>query len=106
MFSEAFALGVIDERNQPKDHSHQEWLDSPAGTLMPMGDVAMSFYETPKLLDIATGKVLQHWPELSSGRQNSSIIWHVGRIPPIALDPLKRRFAVADLDNITVVQLG
>jgi len=81
-------------------------LDSPAGTLMPLGDVAVSFYEHPKLLDLASGQVLLTWPELPTGRQNSSIIWHTDRLPPIALDPLKRRFAVADSGNITVVQLG
>lgn len=81
-------------------------LDSPAGTLMPVGDVAVSFYESPKLLDLATGKVLYRWPELSTGLQNSSIIGHLDRIPPIALDPVNRRFAVADSENITVVQLG
>ena len=81
-------------------------LDSPAGTLMPLGDVAVSFYESPKLLEVATGKVLHRWPDLLSGRQNSSIIRDTDRIPPIALDPLKRRFAVADSENITVIQLG
>jgi hypothetical protein len=81
-------------------------LDSPAGTLMPLGDVVVSFYESPKLLDLATGDVLHRWPELSTGRQNSSIIYHDDRIPAIALDPVNRRFAVADSENITVVQLG
>ena len=81
-------------------------LDSPAGTLMPLGDMAVSFYETPKLLDLITGKVVHRWPELSSGRQNSSIIGRTGRVPTIALDPLKLRFAVVDSENITVVQLG
>jgi hypothetical protein len=81
-------------------------LNSPAGTLMPLGDVAVSFYETPKLLDVATGNVMHRWPELSTGRQNSSIIYHLDRVHPIALDPLNRRFAVADSEKITVVQLG
>jgi hypothetical protein len=81
-------------------------LDSPAGTLMPLGDVAVSFYESPKLLDLATGEILHRWPELSTGRQNSSIIHHLDRGPSLALDPLNRRFAVADSENITVVQLG
>ena len=81
-------------------------LDSPAGTLMPLGDVAVSFYESPKLLDLPTGKVLIRWPELSTGQQNSSIVHHIDRVPPIALDRLNRRFAVADSEAITVVQLG
>jgi hypothetical protein len=73
---------------------------------MPLGDVAVSFYETAKLLDVATGNVMHRWPELSTGRQNSSIIYHLDRVHPIALDPLNRRFAVADSEKITVVQLG
>jgi hypothetical protein len=81
-------------------------LDSPAGTLMPLGDVAVSFYESPKLLDLSTGEILHRWSEISTGRQNSSIIYHIDRVPPIALDPLNRRFAVADSENITVVQLS
>ena len=47
------------------------------------------------------------WPELSSGQQNSSIIYHLeGVVPPIALNQLNQRFAVADSEVITVVQLG
>ncbi len=81
-------------------------LDSPAGTLMPLGDVAVSFYKNPKLLDLATGKVLIRWPELSTGQQNSSIVHHIDPVPPIALDPLNQRFAVAESEAITVVELG
>jgi hypothetical protein len=81
-------------------------LDAPAGTLMPLGDVVVSFFESPKLLDLATGQVLCRWPELSTGKQNSSIIYRIDPVPPIALDPANRRFAVAGSDTITVIQLG
>jgi len=81
-------------------------LESPAGTLMALGDLAISFYEHPKLLDLVTGKVLRRWPELQSGLQNSSIIHHHDPPPPIALDPLNRRFAIANSEAITVIQLG
>ena len=73
---------------------------------MALGDLAISFYEHPKLLDLATGKVLRRWPELQSGLQNSSIIHHHDPPPPIALDPLNRRFAIANSEAITVIQLG
>jgi hypothetical protein len=77
------------------------------GTLMPLGDHAVGFYDHPKLIDLSTGAVVRSWPELSSGRQTSSIIWGLkeGR-PPLALDPAHARFAVADGEGITVVQLG
>jgi len=79
-------------------------VDAPVGTLMPLGNVVVSFFESPKLLDLATGEVLCRWPELSTGKQNSSIIMEP--VPPIALDPANQRFAVAGLETITVVQLG
>jgi len=97
-------LGVFSIRERKTVTSSP--LESPAGTLMALGDVAISFYEHPKLLDLATGKVLRRWPELQSGRQNSSIIHHHDPPPPIALDPLNRRFAIANSEAITVIQLG
>ena len=81
-------------------------LDFPLGTLMPLGDEAVSFYESPKLLDLTTGQVLHRWSEISTGRQNSSIVWHIDHVPPIALDLLNLRFAVAGSEAITVVQLA
>jgi hypothetical protein len=81
-------------------------LDSPAGTLMALGDIAVSFYEHPKILDVATGTVLHRWSDLRSGVQNSSIIHHLDKVPHLALDPLNRRFAVANSESITVIQIG
>src|SRR6266702_1999029 len=52
-------------------------LESVPGTIMAVGrDHFVGFYEHPKLFEISTGKVVRSWPELSSGKQNSSIIWH------------------------------
>ena len=82
-------------------------LESVPGTIMPVGqDHFVGFYEHPKLFEISSGKVIQSWPELNSGKQNSSIIWHHGQPPPLALDPAGKRFAVAGTDTITVIQLG
>ena len=77
------------------------------GTLMPLGDYAVGFYDHPKLIDLSTGAVVQSWPDLFSGRQTSGIIWGLkeGR-PRLALDARNARFAVADAEGVTFVQLG
>jgi hypothetical protein len=81
-------------------------LHEPAGTLMPAGpDHAVSFFNHPKLLHVPTGQIALRWPDLQTGQQTSSIIHHISPIPPLALDPQNRRFAVAIQDRITIVQL-
>jgi hypothetical protein len=63
-------------------------LEDNAGTLMPVGNkYVVGFFEHPKLIDVATGRVLCRWPDLKTGQQASSIIWHKALPPPLALDP-------------------
>lgn len=82
-------------------------LEEVAGTIMPLNDdFLIGFHEHPKLIQISTGKVVHRWPELNTGKQNSCIIRHLDKIPPLALDPERMRFAVADQEGITVIQLG
>jgi hypothetical protein len=78
------------------------------GTMMPVGrDYVVSFYEHPKLIETHTGRVAVDWPDVCSGKQNSSIIWHQDPPPPtIALDPEKRRFAVGGQERVTVIELN
>src|SRR5207249_4053150 len=81
-------------------------LEEDAGTLMPVSpEYAVGFYEHPKLIHVGSGRVLHRWTELNSGKQNSSIIWHQEPIPPLALDPANRRFAVADKEAITIITI-
>ncbi|MGH7174526.1 MAG: hypothetical protein ACRELG_30025 [Gemmataceae bacterium] len=81
-------------------------LEDEAGTLMPVGNnYVVGFFEHPKLIEIASGRVLCRWIELKTGQQSSSILWHKPLPPPLALDPCGRRFAVADERQITVVTL-
>lgn len=76
------------------------------GTVMPIGtNLIVGFYEHPKLINLATGKVLYHWREFNSGKQHSSILWTTEPIPPLALDTTNSRFAVADKSAIHVVQV-
>ncbi|HTD85347.1 MAG TPA: hypothetical protein VK850_02125, partial [Candidatus Binatia bacterium] len=82
-------------------------MEAIPGTIMPAGpEHVVGFYGHPKLFENCSGKVVHEWPELKSGQQNSSIMHHHDPIPPLALDPMKKRFAVADEKQITVIQLG
>jgi hypothetical protein len=82
-------------------------LEDEAGTIMPLGaGHLIGFYDHPKLIEVATGKVLYRWPDLKTGHQNGSIIWGLkSPPPPLALDPLHMRFAVASEELIAVVQV-
>ena len=51
------------------------------------------------------GQVERSWPSIASGRQQSSIIRALGKLPPLALDPARGRFAVAQDNGIHVVAL-
>jgi len=82
-------------------------LEAIPGTIMPAGpEHTVGFYGHPKLFENRSGNVVHEWPELKSGQQNSSIIHHVEKIPPLALDPIRKRFAIADEKQITVIQLA
>jgi hypothetical protein len=81
-------------------------LEETAGTLLPVGGgQVVGFFDHPKVIDLATGRVVHRWPDLKTGRQLSSIIHHVGPLPPLALDPVRRRFAVASDKTVTVISL-
>ena len=85
--------------------SRQE-LDKPAGMLMAAGsEHAVSFYENPVLLHLASGKVIHEWPDIPTDKRNSSISHHVLN-SIIAADAENKRFAVATSNSIEVVTLG
>ena len=65
----------------------------------------IGFYEHPKLIHLSTGRIVHSWPHLDTGKQNSSIIGPVHKIPPMAFNTKNTRFAVAGEENITVVTL-
>ena len=80
-------------------------MDLNLGNTLWLGhDRLISFYEHPKLIDISTGGIIEHWPELNTGKQDSSIISDGETLPPLALDSSNRRFAVAGEGRITVLQ--
>lgn len=79
-------------------------LNQPAGTLMPMGDQAVTFDQYPRLIEVDTGECLSEWPELRTGNRSYSI--RKSAPPPVAIDQSRHRFAVASADSITVIELA
>jgi hypothetical protein len=82
-------------------------VDAPLGNLMAVGaGHAVAFHGHPRLIDVADGRVVEEWSELSCGRQIGSI--HVPGAespPPMAFDPANRRFALVQDDGIHVIEL-
>jgi hypothetical protein len=79
-------------------------MEEEAGTIYAVGtEYVLGLYDYPKLIHIDTGKVVQRWTHLSTGKQKSSI--HYTELPPFAWDAKNHRFAVADEQQITVVRI-
>ncbi len=75
------------------------------GTLMPLGENhVVSFFDHPKVIELSTGFVVNEWPQIASGRQSSSIIGKDDHIPSIALDVVRKRFAIATEELIHVIE--
>ena len=90
--------------------SGAKWLSTVAiatttGTIMPWRDWVISFYEHPKAIELATGKVVYVWDHLDSGRQIGSIELGTPSPPRMALNAKKGRFAIRDENTIHVVSL-
>lgn len=97
-------LGVFDLRTNTFDVTVA--ISEPVGPMLWLGDNhVVGFYETPKIFDLQTGHVVFRWPDLATGKRSGSITGHLRELPPIAVDPPRRRFAVAAEKSITVVQL-
>jgi len=77
----------------------------PAGTMMPVGEAhVVTFFDHPRLYRIEGGVLEHEWPEIRSGNETSSIRGYTPKpLPPIALDPQGRRFAVANGSTIHAV---
>ena len=80
-------------------------LDEVAGTMMPLGEThAVCFFKYPRIVDLESGKTVVRWDDLDTGAQTSSII-RDAKLPPLAIDVEKHRFAVAGAEGITVIQI-
>ncbi len=81
-------------------------LEQPGGVLMPFGDHVVSFFDHPRIIEIATGKIGHCWDDIFCGNRHGSIFHHLKSLPKLALDSENRRFAVGNDERITVVDLG
>jgi hypothetical protein len=80
-------------------------LAYPPGAMMLAGpDHVVTFFGRPRVVALATGKVVHEWADIDSGEIVSSIV-HEAPQPPVALDPSRTRFAVASRQGIDVIAI-
>lgn len=98
------SLGVFNLRSCVFENTSR--AEEPVGTMLWLGGgLVVGFHTCPKIFDITTGRIIHRWPDLASGKQSSSIITHLDPLPPLALDPIHRRFAIASAKGIDVILL-
>jgi len=74
------------------------------GTLIPIDEnLIIDLYEHPKLIDVNTGKIIQKFEDINTGKQDGSIIHHIEKIPPIAVDIFNRRIAIGTDNTIEIL---
>jgi hypothetical protein len=79
------------------------------GRMMPVGEShVISFYDHPKLLEIATGKIIHRWEDIDPGPEieQPSTMTSPLKAPYLTCDPSKRRFAVGTNKGVTIVTIG
>ncbi len=80
-------------------------LGYPPGTMMPVGEHhVMTFFQHPRLVSLASGKVVHEWTDLDSGEAVSSIV-HEQQHAVLAVDASRTRFAIGHGDGIDVVTI-
>ncbi len=67
----------------------------------------VSFYDHPKLIEVATGKVVARWEDIYAGPEQGqpSAMMKPPEFPVLACDPIHRRFAVGSKDHVSVIQI-
>ncbi len=78
------------------------------GRMMPVGrQHVVSFYDHPKLIEVATGKVIARWEDLYPGPEQAqpSAMMKPPELPMVACDPTNRRFAIGSEDHVTTIQI-
>ncbi|WP_233591934.1 hypothetical protein [Corallococcus sp. AB011P] len=82
-------------------------LEEPAGPLMVVdAEHVVDFFGHPKLVSRSTGRVVQRWEDLDTGKVLASIRHHLPPPPHFALDPAHRRFAVGTANGIEIITLA
>ncbi|RKH40867.1 hypothetical protein D7Y23_33975 [Corallococcus sp. AB050B] len=82
-------------------------LEEPAGPLMVVdAEHVVDFFQHPKLVSRSTGRVVQRWEDLDTGKALGSIRRHLPAQPHFAMDAANRRFAVGTASGIEVITLA
>lgn len=77
------------------------------GTMHELDGQVLALFGYPKLLDPSSGRVVDEWPDIDTGRQDSSIRSQDGtQVPPVAVDSHGRRFAVANGSDVVIVDVS
>lgn len=79
-------------------------IDFKLGTQIPIDEnVVIDLYEHPKLIDLNSGNIIQKFEDINSGKQDLAIVHHVDAVPPIAIDKLNKRIAIANGNKIELL---
>lgn len=71
-------------------------VDAPMGNVFAIDrNTAWDLFEYPKIVDLATGEILEKMKEIPSGKQMSSIIHHLEDLPKIAYNSRTKQVAIA-----------
>jgi hypothetical protein len=75
------------------------------GTAMGVGDNhVLGLFDHPRLIELANGSLVEQWPHINSGKQNSSILLAQEFVPSIAWDHVGQRCAIGNSEGITVLE--
>jgi hypothetical protein len=87
-------------------YEHATAVNETVGEMLWLGDgLVVGLDGCPRVFDIRSGEIVFRWPDIATGPRSGSIcVKHEDR-RPIALDPLRRRFAVAHKNGISAVLL-
>lgn len=62
-------------------------------------------YEYPKIIDLATGEIIDKMEDVFSGKQASSIIQHLEDLPKVAFNNLTKQIAIANNNKIDILSV-
>lgn len=75
------------------------------GTQIPIDEnYTIDLYEHPKLIDLNSGEIKSRFEDINSGKQDSAIIHHIEKIPPIAFDKRNKKIAIANGSRIELLE--
>jgi hypothetical protein len=69
------------------------------------GNLAWDTFGHPKIIDYRTGETVAACEEIDSGRQRSSILLGMGKLPRSAFSADRRRLAIAGEDSVAILSL-